>query len=169
MKTWMYGTTHSTTWVSAAHVWSTLHQTSPITDAWNIDALFIEKHFFHEFKERKKAFHTECLYSSKQQPLKKTKTSRLHSLTIVNNSVCKRTSLVCFFCQTEKHECVSAQTYQAQRGIRLSNLSPGNYSVRVRATSLAGNGSWTHTLDLYVAERKTHTAIQTHLSQSTMF
>lgn len=59
-------------------------------------------------------------------------------------------------CQTEKHECVSGQMYQAQRGIRLSNLSPGNYSVRVRATSLAGNGSWTETVDFYVAERKTH-------------
>nr|XP_020472840.1 insulin-like growth factor 1 receptor isoform X2 [Monopterus albus] len=55
--------------------------------------------------------------------------------------------------ETEKHECVSGQMYKAQRGIRLSNLSPGNYSVRVRATSLAGNGSWTHALDLYVAER----------------
>ncbi|XP_019935649.1 insulin-like growth factor 1 receptor [Paralichthys olivaceus] len=55
--------------------------------------------------------------------------------------------------ETEKHECVSGQMYQAQRGVRLSNLSPGNYSVRVRATSLAGNGSWTHIVDLYVAER----------------
>lgn len=49
--------------------------------------------------------------------------------------------------------------YQTQRGVRLSNLSPGNYSVKVRATSLAGNGSWTHPLDLYVAERKTHTVM----------
>uniref|UniRef100_A0A668UKD9 Tyrosine-protein kinase receptor n=1 Tax=Oreochromis aureus TaxID=47969 RepID=A0A668UKD9_OREAU len=57
----------------------------------------------------------------------------------------------CFI--TEKHECVSGQMYRAQRGVRLSNLSPGNYSVRVRATSLAGNGSWTQTVDLYVAER----------------
>ncbi|KAM3877370.1 insulin-like growth factor 1b receptor [Diretmus argenteus] len=55
--------------------------------------------------------------------------------------------------EAEKHECVPGQVYQAQRGARLSNLSPGNYSVRVRATSLAGNGSWTHALDLYVAER----------------
>uniref|UniRef100_A0A672Z557 Tyrosine-protein kinase receptor n=1 Tax=Sphaeramia orbicularis TaxID=375764 RepID=A0A672Z557_9TELE len=55
--------------------------------------------------------------------------------------------------ETEKHECVSGQMYQTQRGVRLSNLSPGNYSVRVRATSLAGNGSWTHMVDLYVAER----------------
>ncbi|KAF7660839.1 hypothetical protein LDENG_00273910 [Lucifuga dentata] len=55
--------------------------------------------------------------------------------------------------EAEKHECVSGQMYQTQHGVRLSNLSPGNYSVKVRATSLAGNGSWTHTLDLYVAER----------------
>nr|XP_061796382.1 insulin-like growth factor 1 receptor [Nerophis lumbriciformis] len=55
--------------------------------------------------------------------------------------------------ENEKHECVSAQMYRTQRGIRLSNLSPGNYSVRVRATSLAGNGSWTQPIDLYVAER----------------
>ncbi|CAG5851922.1 unnamed protein product [Menidia menidia] len=55
--------------------------------------------------------------------------------------------------ETEKHECVSRQTYRTQHGVRLANLSPGNYSVRVRATSLAGNGSWTHTVDLYVAER----------------
>uniref|UniRef100_A0A672YSX6 Tyrosine-protein kinase receptor n=1 Tax=Sphaeramia orbicularis TaxID=375764 RepID=A0A672YSX6_9TELE len=58
-----------------------------------------------------------------------------------------------------KHECVSGQMYQTQRGVRLSNLSPGNYSVRVRATSLAGNGSWTHMVDLYVAERKIHVAV----------
>lgn len=63
-------------------------------------------------------------------------------------------SLVLFIYQSEKHECVSGQMYQTQRGVRLSNLSPGNYSVRVRAISLAGNGSWTHILDLYVAESK---------------
>uniref|UniRef100_A0A667ZDM8 Tyrosine-protein kinase receptor n=1 Tax=Myripristis murdjan TaxID=586833 RepID=A0A667ZDM8_9TELE len=67
--------------------------------------------------------------------------------------------------EAEKHECVSGQMYQAQRGARLSNLSPGNYSVRVRATSLAGNGSWTHVLDLYVAERKTHTYTLTHANR----
>lgn len=60
-----------------------------------------------------------------------------------------------FLRQTEKHECVSGQMYKAQRGFRLTNLSPGNYSVRVRATSLAGNGSWTESVDFYVAERKT--------------
>uniref|UniRef100_A0A3Q2UBQ3 Tyrosine-protein kinase receptor n=1 Tax=Fundulus heteroclitus TaxID=8078 RepID=A0A3Q2UBQ3_FUNHE len=54
--------------------------------------------------------------------------------------------------EAEKHECVSRQLYRTQRGVRLTNLSPGNYSVRVRATSLAGNGSWTQSLNLYVAE-----------------
>ncbi|XP_020797355.1 insulin-like growth factor 1b receptor isoform X2 [Boleophthalmus pectinirostris] len=55
--------------------------------------------------------------------------------------------------ETEKHECVSGRMFQAQRGFKLSNLSPGNYSVRIRATSLAGNGSWTQIMDFYVAER----------------
>ncbi|XP_061131778.1 insulin-like growth factor 1b receptor isoform X1 [Syngnathus typhle] len=55
--------------------------------------------------------------------------------------------------ETEKHECVSGQLYRTQRGIRLSNLGPGNYSLRVRATSLAGNGSWTQPVDLYVAKQ----------------
>ncbi|XP_032416540.1 insulin-like growth factor 1 receptor [Xiphophorus hellerii] len=54
--------------------------------------------------------------------------------------------------EAEKHECVSRQLYRIQQGVRLTNLSPGNYSVRVRATSLAGNGSWTPTLNLYVSE-----------------
>uniref|UniRef100_A0A8C4DZ59 Tyrosine-protein kinase receptor n=1 Tax=Dicentrarchus labrax TaxID=13489 RepID=A0A8C4DZ59_DICLA len=43
----------------------------------------------------------------------------------------------------EKHECVSRQHYREHRGARLTNLGSGNYSARVRATSLAGNGSWT--------------------------
>ncbi|CAL8404701.1 unnamed protein product [Boreogadus saida] len=55
--------------------------------------------------------------------------------------------------ESEKHECVSRQMYQEQRGARLSNLTPGNYSALVRATSLAGNGSWTPPVSFYVAER----------------
>ncbi|XP_056135138.1 insulin-like growth factor 1 receptor [Lampris incognitus] len=55
--------------------------------------------------------------------------------------------------ETEKHECVSRQMYQELRGARLSNLSPGNYSVCIRATSLAGNGSWTQPVAFYVPER----------------
>uniref|UniRef100_A0A8K9VFA2 Tyrosine-protein kinase receptor n=1 Tax=Oncorhynchus mykiss TaxID=8022 RepID=A0A8K9VFA2_ONCMY len=58
--------------------------------------------------------------------------------------------------ESEKHECVSRQLYREQRGARLSNLGPGNYSARVRATSLAGNGSWTEPISFYVvqAQRK---------------
>ncbi|KAM9460573.1 insulin-like growth factor 1b receptor [Clarias gariepinus] len=45
--------------------------------------------------------------------------------------------------ELEKHTCVSRQQYKDHRGVRLNNLGPGNYSVRVRASSLARNGSWT--------------------------
>uniref|UniRef100_A0A8C4DYV9 Tyrosine-protein kinase receptor n=1 Tax=Dicentrarchus labrax TaxID=13489 RepID=A0A8C4DYV9_DICLA len=51
---------------------------------------------------------------------------------------------------TEKHECVSRQHYREHRGARLTNLGSGNYSARVRATSLAGNGSWTESVFFYV-------------------
>uniref|UniRef100_A0A8C9W9Q8 Tyrosine-protein kinase receptor n=1 Tax=Scleropages formosus TaxID=113540 RepID=A0A8C9W9Q8_SCLFO len=56
--------------------------------------------------------------------------------------------------EPEKHECVSRQHYKEHKGNRLSNLSPGNYSVRVRATSLTGNGSWTEPVAFYVLQRK---------------
>ena len=56
--------------------------------------------------------------------------------------------------QPEKHECVSRQQFHEHRGGRLSNLGPGNYSARVRAISLAGNGSWTETVYFYVAPPK---------------
>ncbi|KAK1798518.1 hypothetical protein P4O66_006816, partial [Electrophorus voltai] len=52
--------------------------------------------------------------------------------------------------QLEKHECISRQHYREQRALRLTNLGPGNYSARVRATSLAGNGSWTEPVAFYV-------------------
>ncbi|NXX47195.1 INSR protein, partial [Tricholaema leucomelas] len=43
----------------------------------------------------------------------------------------------------EAHLCVSRKHFASEQGCRLRALPPGNYSVRVRATSLAGNGSWT--------------------------
>uniref|UniRef100_A0A8B9LBQ8 Tyrosine-protein kinase receptor n=1 Tax=Astyanax mexicanus TaxID=7994 RepID=A0A8B9LBQ8_ASTMX len=52
--------------------------------------------------------------------------------------------------EPEKHECVSRQQYRELRGARLTNLGFGNYSARVRATSLAGNGSWTEPVSFYV-------------------
>ncbi|KAF4083004.1 hypothetical protein AMELA_G00134960 [Ameiurus melas] len=54
--------------------------------------------------------------------------------------------------ELEKHECVSRQHYKEHRGVRLTNLGPGNYSVRVRATSLARNGSWTNPVVFYVPQ-----------------
>ncbi|XP_067105721.1 insulin-like growth factor 1 receptor isoform X1 [Osmerus mordax] len=55
---------------------------------------------------------------------------------------------------TDKHDCVSRQLYREQKGARLSNLGPGNYSARVRATSLSGNGSWTEPVAFYVTQHE---------------
>ncbi|XP_010769627.1 insulin-like growth factor 1 receptor, partial [Notothenia coriiceps] len=56
--------------------------------------------------------------------------------------------------EPEKHECVSRQQYRENRGARLTNLGSGNYSAQVRATSLAGNGSWTQSVFFYVPPPK---------------
>lgn len=45
---------------------------------------------------------------------------------------------------------MSRKHYALERGCRLRGLQPGNYSVRIRATSLAGNGSWTEPTYFYV-------------------
>ncbi|NWI04658.1 IGF1R factor, partial [Tichodroma muraria] len=50
----------------------------------------------------------------------------------------------------EKRECVSRQEYKKLGGAKLTHLNPGNYSARVQATSLAGNGSWTEPISFYV-------------------
>ncbi|XP_008290209.1 insulin-like growth factor 1a receptor, partial [Stegastes partitus] len=55
---------------------------------------------------------------------------------------------------SEKHGCVSRQQYREYKGARLTNLGSGNYSARVRATSLAGNGSWTDSVFFYVPPPK---------------
>ncbi|XP_061781014.2 insulin-like growth factor 1a receptor [Nerophis lumbriciformis] len=52
--------------------------------------------------------------------------------------------------EPEKHECVSREQYYRHKGARLTNLGAGNYSACVRATSLAGNGSWTESVSFYV-------------------
>uniref|UniRef100_A0A674N6Q1 Tyrosine-protein kinase receptor n=1 Tax=Takifugu rubripes TaxID=31033 RepID=A0A674N6Q1_TAKRU len=56
--------------------------------------------------------------------------------------------------EPEKHKCVSRQHYLEHKGARLTNLGPGNYSAQVRATSLAGNSSWTESLFFYVPPPK---------------
>uniref|UniRef100_A0A8C5RUR9 receptor protein-tyrosine kinase n=1 Tax=Laticauda laticaudata TaxID=8630 RepID=A0A8C5RUR9_LATLA len=50
----------------------------------------------------------------------------------------------------EKRECISRQEYKKLAGAKLTHLNPGNYTVRVQATSLAGNGSWTEPISFYV-------------------
>ncbi|XP_026031808.1 insulin-like growth factor 1a receptor [Astatotilapia calliptera] len=56
--------------------------------------------------------------------------------------------------EPEKHKCVSRQDYRRYKGARLTNLGSGNYSARVRATSPAGNGSWTESVFFYVSPPK---------------
>ncbi|KAM4733830.1 insulin-like growth factor 1a receptor isoform 2-T2 [Anableps anableps] len=56
--------------------------------------------------------------------------------------------------EPEKHKCVSRQQYHNYKGVRLTILNSGNYSARVRATSLAGNGSWTESISFYVPPPK---------------
>ncbi|NXM31792.1 INSR protein, partial [Oxyruncus cristatus] len=52
----------------------------------------------------------------------------------------------------EAHFCVSRKHFASEHGCKLRGLQPGNYSVRIRATSLAGNGSWTEPTYFYVAD-----------------
>uniref|UniRef100_A0A8D2INF6 Tyrosine-protein kinase receptor n=1 Tax=Varanus komodoensis TaxID=61221 RepID=A0A8D2INF6_VARKO len=46
--------------------------------------------------------------------------------------------------------CVSRHRYARYGGYHLALLQPGNYSAKVRATSLAGNGSWTGLIKFYI-------------------
>lgn len=50
--------------------------------------------------------------------------------------------------------CVSRPAYQKIGGTKLSLVQPGNYSLRVRATSLAGNGSFTKITYFFMPNRK---------------
>lgn len=61
---------------------------------------------------------------------------------------------VFFFFQVHK-SCVSLPAYLKAGGTKLTLVQPGNYSVRVRATSLAGNGSFTETTYFFMPNRKT--------------
>ncbi|XP_078526892.1 insulin receptor [Lissotriton helveticus] len=51
----------------------------------------------------------------------------------------------------ETTACVSGKEYKEQ-GCKLRVHHPGNYSVRIRATSLAGNGSWTNISYFFVPD-----------------
>uniref|UniRef100_A0A8D3CU01 receptor protein-tyrosine kinase n=1 Tax=Scophthalmus maximus TaxID=52904 RepID=A0A8D3CU01_SCOMX len=60
----------------------------------------------------------------------------------------------------ELHYCVSRNMYKVTRGCRLKVMHPGNYTVRIRATSLAGNGSWTEPTYFYVQDAsKSHSVM----------
>ncbi|KAF7242974.1 Insulin receptor [Varanus komodoensis] len=52
----------------------------------------------------------------------------------------------------EQRHCVSRRHYSNDQGCKLRGLQPGNHSVRVRATSLAGNGSWTEPIYFSVSD-----------------
>ncbi|XP_076004360.1 insulin receptor a [Genypterus blacodes] len=54
----------------------------------------------------------------------------------------------------ELHHCVSRNMYRTVSGCRLRVVHPGNYTVRIRATSLAGNGSWTEPTYFYVQDMR---------------
>ncbi|KAK7945211.1 hypothetical protein WMY93_000939 [Mugilogobius chulae] len=52
----------------------------------------------------------------------------------------------------ELNNCVSRNMYRQNQGAKLRVMHPGNYTVRIRATSLAGNGSWTEPTYFYVPD-----------------
>uniref|UniRef100_A0A8C5Q2V6 Tyrosine-protein kinase receptor n=1 Tax=Leptobrachium leishanense TaxID=445787 RepID=A0A8C5Q2V6_9ANUR len=56
--------------------------------------------------------------------------------------------------ETEEQKiCVSQKLYKLDRGTKQRIAVPGNYSVKIRATSLSGNGSWTDTYYFYVPDQ----------------
>ncbi|KAG5848045.1 hypothetical protein ANANG_G00132670 [Anguilla anguilla] len=54
----------------------------------------------------------------------------------------------------EQHHCIPQKSYIVDGGCSLRVVHPGNYSLRIRATSLAGNGSWTEPAYFYVQDRR---------------
>lgn len=50
----------------------------------------------------------------------------------------------------DQRECVPRQEYRKYGGAKLNRLNPGNYTARIQATSLSGNGSWTEPVFFYV-------------------
>lgn len=64
----------------------------------------------------------------------------------------------------ELHHCVSRKNYIADGGCKLRVVHPGNYTVRIRATSLAGNGSWTEPTHFYVQDLRKELSSPTNTS-----
>ncbi|KAG8185562.1 hypothetical protein JTE90_017566 [Oedothorax gibbosus] len=48
--------------------------------------------------------------------------------------------------------CITHLEYQKRNGYSLNDLLPGNYSLRLRATSLAGNGNWTTPVYFFIPD-----------------
>lgn len=65
------------------------------------------------------------------------------------SSVCGGLTCMFPFLQDQR-ECVSRQEYRKYGGAKLNRLNPGNYTARIQATSLSGNGSWTDPVFFYV-------------------
>ncbi|XP_062306973.1 insulin receptor-like [Osmerus eperlanus] len=57
--------------------------------------------------------------------------------------------------QEETKHCVSRLTYARLGGCKVRVVHPGNYTVRIRATSLAGNGSWSQPAFFFMADKDT--------------
>uniref|UniRef100_A0A1B6KAQ3 Tyrosine-protein kinase receptor n=1 Tax=Graphocephala atropunctata TaxID=36148 RepID=A0A1B6KAQ3_9HEMI len=58
-------------------------------------------------------------------------------------------------------ECITRRQYQnMSKSYILKNLGPGNYTVKVRATSLAGNGNYTESVNFYIQERQSVSMLQ---------
>uniref|UniRef100_A0A674MS96 Tyrosine-protein kinase receptor n=1 Tax=Takifugu rubripes TaxID=31033 RepID=A0A674MS96_TAKRU len=68
-----------------------------------------------------------------------------------------------------QHSCVSRPAYQKTGGTKLSLVQPGNYSLRVRATSLAGNGSFTNITYFFMPSRKARVLARLGLSIFVIF
>lgn len=50
--------------------------------------------------------------------------------------------------------CITQLQYQQYKGYQLINMEAGNYSLRLHATSLAGDGNWTSFFFFHIPERK---------------
>lgn len=62
--------------------------------------------------------------------------------------------------------CITYAQYrdEGKHGHILDKLDPGNYTFRLRATSLAGNGSWTEHLSFKIKDHKSKSAVNQFLS-----
>lgn len=65
--------------------------------------------------------------------------------------------------------CITQKEYEKNKGYVLRNLQPGNYSLRLQATSLAGDGNWTHPVKFtIVQETSAYSLLQPGVSTKTV-